>query len=408
MALTRWIGNAKAVSRINRVTPGGTIGTETFTITINGKEIVYVAESGDTATEVVDGLIAALTEYIAEPEISMLTVTDNGTTLDLEGPPGVPFTQTSSATGSATLVTTSDGTGASQLPSGPNFWSVATNWSGGSVPVSNDSVTIDGDSSTPAVLYDLDQNAVSLTELIIRGNVQVGLPPRNDLGYNEYLEQELKISATAIEINSNSSLIRINVGANATAMNVLSTGAPVRNDIKALTFRGSGSNTITITDGSLGIANIEGETAKVTTLRIGTKTTAPDVFIGEGTTLADTILAGGTVVCYADFVAWVIEGGTVTARENATGTTLTVRNSGELVWMSSGNIGTKLIAGPNGVCDFSRDLRTRTIAATDVYAGATVRDPFKVTTFTGGFVLKQCSLADVTLDIGTDCTITRS
>ena len=39
MATVIWRGDAAPVAQVNTVTPGGTIGTETFTVTINGKDI---------------------------------------------------------------------------------------------------------------------------------------------------------------------------------------------------------------------------------------------------------------------------------------------------------------------------------------------------------------------------------
>ena len=401
--LTRWIGNAKAVAQVRSITPGGTIGTETFTITINGKTVTYTAESGDTVADVVDGLIEAI-GLSESPEFLVYELTDNATNLYMtDRTAGRPSTITSSATGSATCVAATV-----TASSGPNYWSVAANWSGGAVPsaAGDDSVHIVG---RVPILYGIDQNTVTLAELVIGGEVEIGLPPTNDLGYDEYLDEYLKISATSCEINSDAGLIRLNVGSVATSLVCLKTGSPSDDEVAALTFLGSGSNVMYILSGDVGIAQMPGETAKVTTLGIGAQgVAAPTVYIGEGTTLAATTHVAGTTICYADFVAWTIDGGIVTGRENCTGTTITVRNDGELVWQSSGNIGTKLILGPRGVGTFDRDLRTRTVAATDLYAGCVLNDRFKTTTWTGGWVLKQCSLDDVDLNVGFDSTITRS
>lgn len=405
-ALIKWIGNAKAVAQVQSITPGGTIGTETFTITINGKTVTYTATGSDTVATVIDGLIEAI-GLSEEPEFSVYELTDNTTNFYMtDRTAGRPSTITSSATGSATCVSAPV-----TAASGPNYWSVAANWydvtnSKNAVPASTDSVSIDG--KVP-IRYGIDQNTVTLAELVVLGNVEIGLPPTNDLGYAEYLDQYLKISVTNCEINSDAGLIRLNVGSVATTMVVNKTGSPTDDEVTALTFLGTGSNVMYILSGNVGIAQMPGESAKVTTLGIGAVgVAAPNVYIGEGTTLATTTHVTGTTICYANFLAWTIEGGTVTGREDCTGTTITVRNDGELIWQSNGNISTKLILGPRGVGTFDHDLRTRTVAATDLYAGCVLNDRFKTTTWTGGWVFKQCSLKDVELNVGYDFTLTRS
>ena len=87
MATKQWTGNAVAVKDVWTITPGGTIASgSTFTLSINGKSIVYTS-TGSTVAGVTAG-IAALwnnTETPTPPEFRELVAVDNTTSVTLTG-----------------------------------------------------------------------------------------------------------------------------------------------------------------------------------------------------------------------------------------------------------------------------------------------------------------------------------
>lgn len=129
MGVVRWRGDAPAVAQVNQVLPASVAVGNTFTLTINGKNITFTATAATVANVTAGLKSAVLTSTI--PEFLELIPTDNQVNLLLTAKvPGVPFTQTSSASGgAATLVTTTPTASA-----GPNDWSVAANWSTGKTP----------------------------------------------------------------------------------------------------------------------------------------------------------------------------------------------------------------------------------------------------------------------------------
>lgn len=405
MAVTAyWLGTAQAIAQVIRFTPGGTIGTETFTITRNNKTIAYTAVGGDTATSVCTGLAAAFALCTAPEFTTENTITNNGATIDFTmTTTGVPATFTSGATGSATLVTSTV-----TAASGPNFWNVATNWLNSAatnlVPVSTDTVYVDG---LVPIRYGLAQSAVTLAAMYVKGSVEIGLPPTNANGYAEDRAQYLAIGVTACEVDSSAGMIAINAGSVLTTMNVYNTGTPTQTQTHALRFLGTNaSNVLNIFSGSVGIAERPTEVSTLLTCRIGTlQGGSPDVYVGTGSTLGTFTIASGTLTSHSNITTVTCQGGTLITRETATLTTVTVRKSGVLQHDSSGTI-TTLNAGPDGEIDFTRDLRARTVTNANVYANTKISDNYKTVTWTNGLILVQCGLVDVTLDVGTGITLT--
>ena len=171
MSTVYWTGKADAVSQQCTATPGGTIGTETFTLTVGGQSTTYTAQEGDTATEVAEGLRDAWNAS-THPYFTGVTATAaTGVATLAADTAGVPFVVTGSATGSATLTVATPTASA-----GPDDWSTDANWSSGSKPAAGDTVVIEN--SDAPILWGLDQSAVTLTELRVMQSYtgKIGLP----------------------------------------------------------------------------------------------------------------------------------------------------------------------------------------------------------------------------------------
>ena len=377
MATRTWLGRAKAVAHILTATPGGTIGTETFTLTINGKSITYTAIGGDTVALVVDGLLAAWqVADDVDTEFAEATVVDSTTLLTITGVvAGNPLTVTGSATGSATLVVATD-----TAATGPNHWDDLNNWSGGAVPVNSDDVFID----VPVpILYGLDQSAVTLDSLTVSAQfanlATIGLPAVNASGYTEYRDQYLQIGATACTLGvgqgQGSQRIKIDFGAVQTACEVVSTGFAADGVIPAVLLLGShASNTLDVRAGSVGVAVYGGETATVLTIKAAA---AANVQIGEGVTLTN-LTGGGIVRCDAAITTatqsggeWFLGGQVTTIAQTA----------GQMHYTSAATITTATIAG---VLDVSGDPSALTITTCNLNRGGRIVDPQRRVVYTNG------------------------
>lgn len=405
MANVIWTGDAKAVAYTRSYTVGGTIGTETFTFTINGKDIAYTADGAQTAAQVATA-IQALLAASTEPEFREVTwtnpssavVTATGVTS------GKPITISTSASGSATITG-----GTETVATGPNHWDNADNWSGGAVPVSTDDVFIEGGAD---ILYGLDQSAVDLTSLTIRRSYsgRIGLPPLANADqavanrYTEYRDRYLKIGATTVTIGDGSGLgsgrIKLDLDTTATTVNVYGTGAALENGVPALLIKGANaSNALNVLRGSVGVAFYGGETATFPNVRTSYMT-QPDsdvtLVLGAGVTLTNVDALGGTVEINGATTTLDISAGTVTV--NAGAHAAIVMDGGTLYYRSTGTVTALTVA--NATADFSRDPRSRTVTTPTLYKGATVRDPNRTVAWTNGLDLTRCRISDVTLDLG--------
>lgn len=400
MATRVWLGAAQVTAQVDSVTPANVNIGNTFTVTVNNKEVTFTATAA-TVANVTAGLSAAITAAAAtDPEFAELTATDNTTNILVTGPSdGTPFTLTASATGGTATNTRA----AVTTPSSPNDWGLADNWSGGAVPITGDDVIVPA--NRPDVLYGLAQSGVTLASLDVAGNI--GLPDRNARGYSEYRATYLAVSATALRVRGGNR-VRINTGSNATGVVVYDTGTPLDQDGRAFLWKGAhATNTVDVVAGSVGLADLAGETATVATLRVGADSDgrAPDVRGGPGLTLTTLSQAGGVVVLQAGLTTVTKTAGALTIIGPAGTNVTTVNNDGgDFIYQAVGTIGT-LRVSDGGLADFSRDPRARNVTDTTVYAGAELRDPFRTVTWTNPIVLHRCGLEDVTIDLGTHITL---
>ncbi len=407
MATIIWRGDAPAVAQINTVTPANVGIGNTFTVTINGKAITVTATATTVAN--VTALLAAAIAATTIPEFLELTATDNTTNVLLTAnTAGVPFTQTSSASGGTATNTTATATAST----GPNDWSVAANWVGAAVPVNSDDVFIDG---TVDILYGLAQSAVTLTSLSIAGSYtgNIGNPLYNPNGYYEYRKTRLEIGASTTNVGkgagAGSGRIRLSLGAVTTAINVYNTGAAL-DPFGALDVQGNGGNTYTcnLFKGSVAFASEPSQVA-VLVINQGFQTNqAGDVtlYLGSGVTLTTMAQSGGTVTMYAGATTYSMLAGSVTVIGTGAFTTLTIEG-GSVSYQSSGTI-TTLKVGTGATLDKSEDQRATTITNTTLLPGSTLLDPNKSFTFTNAILLDHCGLSEVTIDFGTNFSIQRS
>ena len=410
MGTKKWRGDAPSVAQVNTITPASvTVGNQ-FSLTVNGKSVTFTATAA-TVANVTAGLTAAVAASTI-PEFQEVTAADGTTVLTLTAnTAGKPFTQTSSsATGSGSAghsLTTSTTT----ANSGPNNWDVARNWddgtAAGAVPVSTDDVYIEN--SSVDILYGLSQSGVTLTSLNIAASFtgKIGLPIINETGnYVEYrTTRYLTIKATTINIGygegSGSGRLLIDPLANATAIVVTSTGSPVEQAIPALCINGGGTAyTLTVLAGSVGVAVETAQTATLTTVTMGGDAT---VTLGSGCTLTTVTANGGTLTTNSAITTLNVNGSS-TVYVMAGAVSALNHDAGTVYYRSSSTL-TTLKLGSGAKIDFTQDQRARTVTNCTVESGSSITDTFKTVTWTNGISLNRCSLAEISLDLGTHFTL---
>jgi len=400
MASNRWQGGAKKVAQINRVTPTA-VNSETYTITINLKTITYTADASATVAEITAGLTTAFNAS-TEPEFAEITATDSTTYVTLTADvAGDPFTNTSSASGAATLVTAIN-----TASTGPEDWSTAANWSLNAVPVVTDDVYLD--KSDWDIKYGLSQAGATLTSLTIGPafTKKIGLPDINADGttYAEYRTKELTIDATTVNIDSPSSMIRINAGTVQTILNVQQTGSAPVTGQQAVMWRGThASNVVNITAGQVGVA-VDGETtAVIATLRLGDRDGAGAEVWLRNVTLTTVEMQSGTVHLETGGTTLTVNSGTC---ELMLGNWTTINaRGGEIRYLGVGTITTLNCSG-GSVVDFSRDQRARTVTTCQAYEGATIIDPYRTVTWSNGVNCNHCSKDDISWNAGENIKVT--
>jgi hypothetical protein len=322
MAAVNWTGNATAIKQVETITIGGTwVQGDTVTITSNGKTLVTTIGATVTVAGVCTAIAQAynstspMTDTTASyqpvtggrgvPELALATAVAGTTTVVITGVtagrPLAAFTVSkSSASGTVSIAHTTAATG-------PNHWDNTANWSTATVPVAADDVTIDRPVS---ILYGIAQSAVTLTSLTVTprfsSSAQIGNPFRNAGGFEEFLATELAISATTVTIDTQSKLIKINLGSVQSTITVYRTGSSSETGRNALQVRGThASNSIQIigstpntTAADVGIA-ANGELATFATVRQDTGTLTIGQAGGGTVTLTTITKNGGTMGLYA-------------------------------------------------------------------------------------------------------------
>jgi hypothetical protein len=415
MATIIWRGDAAVAVQVERFAVTNLsladVG-EDITFTINGKDIVVPVTNanGGTLAAYYASCTAAIGQYDNDiAEFAEVSASADSVYLYLTGPvSGKPFVCTAVSSSVDLDVAQSTTTAAT----GPNDASNADNWTGGAVPGTGDTVIFENNDVD--CLYGLDAiTGDTLAALRIKASYtgRIGLPAKND-DYYEYRDIALQLGATAVYVGegtgSGSGRINLDLEAVQTEVIVYGTGDPDDAAIGALTIIGSNANNvIRVAKGFVGIATAkETDTAVVSVLELSFDQ-SPDsdsnVIVGRGVTLTTLKVYGGEHRINADFATMVQYGGTVYLLPGVSpGTSIDILE-GRCYYDSDGTL-TQGYVSDGGELIFGK-FDTRTVTNLSVYAGATVRDPFKTVTWSNPIALVRCAISEVTLDLGTGITL---
>ena len=403
-----------------------------FIITIGNKAITVVAGSTVAAT-VATTIYDAVVDAIATgnyPEFAELSWdNDTSAVITATGPAGVPFTAVGTTTetggGAADAQTfvnaSTNSLTSSPIGSGPNWASVAANWSGGAVPVSGDLVII-ADSEID-ILYGLTALTSPGVELLTGSRIdasytgRIGLPLINENGYEEYRDRYFQMGMAANATifigqgpGQGSSRIYLDYEiADALTIRVFSTGQPESPDDEALRIICvDAANVIEMTQGSVGLAREPGQVSTVATVKVEPLDPQSDATFraGSGCTLATLIANGGTIETDCALTTVTLMAGVWTHTGGAIGAGGITNTAGTIIDLSNGAI-TFYIGREERVYDHRGDFRAKTYTAVDLYPGATWLDPnAAANTYTAGIDLNQGRLEEFTIDVGPNRRIT--
>jgi hypothetical protein len=420
MATRRWRGDAPKTAQVNTLTVGGTAAdTQVYSVTINGKTVSYTAGSADTNSTIASALKSALAASVipefAEVVWSVSTSVITGTAKSA----GKPFSNTSAATGSGTLVTAT-----TIANSGPNVVSLAANWEGNAVPVDGDEVVFDF--GTSDALYDLDQSAVTPASILVdagyRGRIGLAETNADDAAatYAEYREKYLRLGNSGdagivtVTIRGGAGRIKIDTGSAQAIWNVNDTAQSLESHVPAALLKGThAANVLNVAKGDVGVALFAGESSSLVAVKVGYKTNrAGDsrVRLGSGVGLANAAIVqtGGAL----DLNSATTGAATITQFDGTLSINagaqrgLSVRG-GQCIYNSIGALEGGTVVSGDGHLDFSQDLRAKSVAdPIDLYGpGARLSDPNQVV---AALVvdLDETALSD-NLRIGTHIRLTR-
>ncbi len=425
MATRIWRGGASPTAQVQTYALAGTWEANDKIRAIVGAKVYDFTAGSTNTTAIVSAMVTAWNALSSTlyPEFSRITASGNSATFTLTADDaGLPFTV-------SLTPLESDGTGADSQTiegataattgtvnvacTGPNHFSNANNWTGGAVPVNSDDVFYQD--TNISCQFDIDQNAITLASLTVDQSFtgDLGLPRTRGTGataYPEYRETYLKISAATVTIGNGdgagSGRLKLNTGAVPATLNINGSGTPSTGELRSISWLGANSgNVVNVNKGSVAAASIAGEAATIGTLRQGFRTSVnsdTDVFLGTGVTLTTVNKSGGTLTINSNVTTLTQTGGETILAAGTPGT-LNVWG-GALRYRSAGNATTMNLAGE---LDCRSDLRGRQIGTLNIFKGAIIRDPFE-TISSAAFILKGCMASEVTLDIGTDITLTRS
>lgn len=418
MAVRRWKGGAPRVAQVQTFAFSGTweVG-DLVRVAVGGKTWDYAVTSATVTTF----LPLFVTAYNALSdadyrEFGEITASSNSTTLTFTGDTtGKPFVVTltplESNAGAADAQTIEGGgsatTGtAATACSGPNLWGVAANWKEASVPVTGDAVTID---EGPSILYDLDQNGVTLASLYVGPNYpassEIGLPastsPSNPAGgYPEYRAQRLKIGVTACTVETASRRVRLDLSPANTTCVVRSTGQPAVAGEDALDLvADNASAAVHVQKGVVGVNYQPGDSGTVADLNVSFRTnraTDARVRCGTGLTLTNLDQSGGEVLVQNGATTITKTDGTLTLL-GAVGTS--VKNQGGRLYLDG--TGTLTLLENGGECQ-RRGLQALTVTTLRLFAGSRGSEGDAPVVYTNPVEFYQCRPAAGPDDRGTD------
>lgn len=287
-------------------------------------------------------------------------------------------------------------------------WATAANWSDGAVPITGDTVVIDG-RSTNAITTGLSQSAVTLARLtIVLGSPSIGTT-----------STPLAISATILDVNvpptdgsnpAGAALIHLNTGSNATTCTVWGSRNTGTGGIEPVCWKGShSSNVLYIRGGNVGVATaLPGDTASVPSIQVLGEAR---VRISSGVTTTTLTQTAGSVVLECAATTINQDGGELETRGTGAITTIYLSGTGRL--RSTGTI-TNLYVEPGGLADFTGNTAARTVTNAFVNGSGRINAALPVVsgsshpiTFTNGVdCIRGARSGQV--DFGGDITVTAS
>lgn len=421
MANRVWYGAAVPIPQVDEITVADTWATnDTATITINGKDLTLTVGTTATIAVILDNLLVMVTGtgtfgagYSSNTtgnlvgEFAKLTATEDGSSkLTITGPStGEPFALTTSETtaGDGTLSESTVTTG-----TGPEYFSNADNWSGDAVPIDADVVIFDHRAAA-SCKYGLAQTAVAPATVIVTDGFayEIGLPDVNtytsSLPYDEANPTYLAIGTTgdSITVNieaSKSGRIKIDTGDASGTVVVTDTGRRADSATPSFLWKGTatGTNSVTVNKGDVGIAFGSDETATLATLYMGYVTNQQgdaNVICGIGTTLATVTKHGGSLETNAAVTTVHQTAGDWT---HTAGNITTINLDGGDFYLLGGSVTiTNLNGGSGGVAHYGKDTRGNTITNVIVTAGFGWDQPTDNLTLTNGIDAYRCSLTDL-------------
>jgi hypothetical protein len=438
VATSRWIPKAVNIKQVaTGVVAGDWAQNDTVTITCDGVDFVITigtltstaqvattikqAFEGETLTDTAASCVPPISDKGAKaiPQFREVTATVSGSTVIFTArTAGKPFTMsaTESTVGSGTFTFTNAATSSS----GKHDISIAKNLSAGSVLTDGDELVID--IGNVDIKYGLAlgcQLAMLRKTKSFTGNI--GLPEtnvdENSFPYPEYRTKYLTTdddSGTTVfnleeGSGQGSGRVRIDAGAGQAVVNVYGKGTRAENSVPCILFIGSNAaNELNNYAGDVGVAFYGDETAELSTVRHGDGATSEaQTYLGPGVDLSSATLYvnGGTITTNSEFDELNQIAGSH-YHYAGDGETLNI-DGGTFYEMASGSTYTTVSVGPKGTFNASKGVGPFTITdPVELHAGAKFLDPNGRGTYTAGFKLNRCTLADVTLVLGTDKTYT--
>lgn len=410
-----WKGDATPIAQIDTVEITGFIAADVYTLTVNGRTINVsgIVDEETTVTAIVSEIEAS-----DIPEFQEVLAVSAGPTISLTArTPGKPFTITSSVTAGGGTI----GAVTNTVPSsGPNHWDTAENWDTGVVPGTGDTIYIGQSSSS--ILYGLNQWSAPITlaslNVLDSYTGRIGVPRINtdnaDGNYVDYRENALSIGATLVVIDGSNALqMNFDLNTAQTLTTINATGAADESGTPACLITGThAANNIVVNKGEVGIGFFaDGAATDFPTLGINYVTipaTDVTVYVGELADIGSVTQNGGTVFLDGTTAAagaervLIYQG--VCHLNQAAGTIIGVTIYGGTVFYSTAATLTTLIMSGNPASvptlDFRRGDFGPTITNASIHAASIIYDPVQTATWTNGLDLVECSLANVTLDLG--------
>lgn len=420
MSLRIFRGGAAPQAKAYTWTVGGTIEVgDLFRFTIGSRRLTIAAASAVAAT-VASAIVTAINSIDSSlyPEFAEVIASANSAVLTISartaGEDFVITADTVESDGTTAADAQTLTAGSTTASKGPRHWDDANNWSSNTLPVDSDDILIENYAGD--ILYGLDQTAIDATSLTIRSTFtgRLGLPPQNENGYVEYRQQYLKIKPTTLTVEANSSRIMIDT---LDVQNTIIVRMPAQQlavgqgqgGLPSFLWLGTGTGTgptMELISGSVGIAMLAGEAAKLTKLDMGGDGNS-SVMGGGSLDLTEFKQIGGVALFRKAPVAITKYGGTLTVEGGDTDEFYNY--GGRTDWLSNGDC--DIYEGTQGAeIWFVKDLRARNFGSTSnpiqLHRGTKFKDTFGTVVLPEGFQPVDCKLSDVEVDLGNNRVMT--